>query len=437
MIVSADWVLPISGRPIRNGAVWSRSGRIDTVGHVDDVMTAAGGLETIQHFAGCAIVPGLVNAHTHLSLTGLAGLIPTRSQRGWDTALSTALRALDDDDLSACATAGALHCLRTGVTVVGDVALGPDSLAACADTGLGGVFYWEVAGIKAEDLSGDLADREFPTNPGRSVAARARLGVSPQTPYTSGPGLLQAAHRVASTHLLGFAMHVAESPAERELMRAGTGALAATARRLAHGFVSPGTGTVEYLQRLGVLDGTVAVHCTNIDENDVVRLKRHARGVVLCPRSDAAMGNGTAPVSAFSRVGVCMALGTESLASVPDLDLFAEARALRGLDVTLTAARTLEIMTRDGAAVLGVDDAFGTLEHGKQADLVVIDVGATLDPESAVVTWGSPERVVAVISAGLWRVRDHKAVFPSDSTERACSRAGRRAAAALSSAERA
>ena len=437
MIVSADWVLPISGRPIRNGAVWSRSSRIDTVGHVDDVVAAAGPHETLQHFPGCVILPGLVNAHTHLSLSGLAGLIPPRSQHGWDTALSTALRALDDDDLSACATVGALHCLRAGVTVVGDVGLGPDSLAACADAGLGGVFYWEVSGIKAGELAGDLADREFPTDPGRSVAARARWGVSPQTAYTSGPALLQATHRVASAHLLGFALHVAESPAEMELMCSGKGALAATARRLAHGFVSPGTSTVEYLLRLGVLDGAVAVHCTNVDESDIIRLKRHARGVVLCPRSDDVLANGQAPVAALSRVGVRMALGTESLASTPNLDLFAEARALRALDVTLTPTRILEIMTRDGAAVLGVEDAFGTLEHSKQADLVVLDVGAGADPESAVVANGGPMRVAAVISAGLWRVRDHKAVFPSDATERACARAGRRAAAALSAQERA
>lgn len=432
MIVSADWVLPVSGRPIRNGAVWSRSSRIDTVGHVDDVVAAAGPRETLQRFAGCAIIPGLVNAHTHLSLTGLAGLLPARSQREWNAALFIALRAFEDDDFSACAAAGAQRCLRSGVTVVGDIALGPESLAACADAGLGGVFYWEVAGIKAEDLSGELADREFPTNPGRSSAARARWGVSPQTAHTSGPALLQAAHRVASAHLLGFALHVAESPAEMELLRFGTGSLAASAHRLAHGFASPGTGTVEYLLRLGVLDGTIAIHCTNISERDVVLLKRHARGVVLCPRSDALQGNGRAPAAALSRAGVRMAVGTESLAVAPDLDIFAEARALRQLDVTLTPARMLEIMTREGAAVLGVEEAFGTLEHGKQADLVMLDIGATTDPEAAVVNKGGPDRVVAVISGGLWRVRDRKLVFPSDGTERACAAAGRRASDALS-----
>jgi cytosine/adenosine deaminase-related metal-dependent hydrolase len=431
MILSADWVLPVSGPPIRNGAVWSRSSRIDTVGHVDDVVAAAGASESVQHFPGCVIMPGLVNAHTHLSLTGLGGLLPMTSQRTWLAALTTALRALDDDDFGACATAGAMHCLRSGVTVVGDIAFGPESLAACADAGLGGVFYWEVTGIAADDLSGDLADREFPIDSGRPLASRARWGLSPNTPYTSGPDLLEATHRVASTHQLGFCLHVAESPAERELMMTGLGVLAGTARRMADGFVHPHTGTVEYLRRLGVLDGTVALHCTNLEAGDEVLLKRHARGAVLCPRSDAALGNGQPDVAAMSRAGVHMGLGTESLASAPDLDLLAEARALRHLDVTLTPARTIEIVTREGAAVLGVEDAFGTLQHGRQADLVVVETGATGDPEGAVVTKGGPDSIVAVISSGLWRVREHKLVFPTEATERACAQAGRRAAAAL------
>jgi aminodeoxyfutalosine deaminase len=435
MIVSADWVLPVSGHPIRHGAVWSRSSRIDTVGRRDDVVAVAGPKETVQDFPGCVIMPGLVNAHTHLSLTGLGGLLPTTSQRAWQAALTIAVRSLDDDDFSACATAGALYCLRSGVTVVGDIAYGPESLAACADAGLGGVFYWEVSGIDAGDLSGELADREFPTDTGRPLAARARWGVSPQTPYTSGPQLLEAAHRVASTHMLGFSLHVAESPAERELMATGSGVLAGTARRLAHGFEAPRGGTVEYLQRLGALDGAVAVHCTNIEEHDPTLLKHHARGVALCPRSDALMGNGQAPVAALSRAGVRMALGTESLASAPDLDIFSEARALRQMDVTLTPSRLIDIMTREGAAVLGLEDAFGTLEHGKQADLVVVETGETSDPEAAVMAAGGPEHIVAVISGGLWRVREGKLVFPADAIVRACEQAGRRAAAALSAAK--
>lgn len=431
MILSADWVLSVSGRPIRDGAIWSRSSRIDTVGHVDDVAAAAGPREAIQHYPGCVIMPGLVNAHTHLSLTGLDGLLPMTSQRAWLAALTTTLRALDDDDFGACATAGAMHCLRSGVTVVGDIAFGPESLAACADAGLGGVFYWEVSGIAAEDLSGELAGREFPTDTGRPLTARARWGLSPQSPYTSGPGLLEAAHRVASTHMLGFCLHVAESSAERDLMLSGLGSLAGTARRLAHGFAHPRTGTVEYLQDLGVLDGAVAVHCTNLEKGDEVRLKRHARGVVLCPRSDAALGNGQPDVAALSRAGVRMGLGTESLASAADLDLFAEARALRQLDVTLTPARAVEIMTHEGASVLGMEDAFGTLEHGKQADFVVVETGTTGDPEGAVVAKGGQDTIVAVISSGLWRVREHKLVFPTEATVRACADAGRRAATAL------
>jgi len=418
MIVTADWVLPVTGRPIRGGAVRTRGGHVVSIGPLDRVAATAPD-EPVEHFEGCTIIPGLVNAHTHLSLTVLGGLVEPMPMRPFLKSVTAAVLAMSDDDFAASAALGALESLRCGVTCVGDIAYGPEPLAACADAGLAGVFYWEVLGIDAGDLSGELADREFPTDIDRCTTGRCRCGLSPHTPYTSGPELLRATRLVAQRHHIGFSIHVAESPAEQELMLRDGGPLRETATRLAHGFKRPGVGSVAYLEQLGVLEGAAAVHCVHLEPGDARRLKRTARGVVLCPRSNAYLSNGDPPVADLSSSGIYLGLGTDSAASNHDLDLFEEARAARRLDSTLTSRRLLAMLTVDGARVLGLDNICGALEPGLSADLAVIATGATAEPESAVIDRGGRATIVSVMSAGAWRVREGKATLPTLSIERA------------------
>ncbi len=426
MILTADWVLPITGRPLPDGAVLTHGSRIEMVGRLQDVVAAAPD-DLVERFEGCVIMPGLVNAHTHLSLTVLGGLVESMPMRPFLKSVTKAILAMSDDDFAASAALGALQSLRCGVTCVGDIAYGPESLAACADVGLGGVFYWEVLGVDPGDLSGELAEREFPAEVGACSTGRARCGVSPHTPYTSGPELLRAMWNVAQRHHISYAVHVAESAAERDLMHRGAGPLAETAGRLAHGFRAPGVGSVAYLDGLGVLQDAVAIHCTNLESGDARRLKRSARGVVLCPRSNAYLHNGRPPVAELSAAGIYLAVGTDSAASNHDLDLWEEARALRALDPTLTSRRIVAMLTHDGARTLGLDHMFGSIAPGIQADLAVIRTSKTKDPESAVVAEGGEHAVEAVMSAGIWRVREGKSALPYHSVERAA--AGSRAVA--------
>jgi cytosine/adenosine deaminase-related metal-dependent hydrolase len=328
--------------------------------------------------------------------------------------VTAAVQAMTAADFEASAAEGALECLRAGVTCVGDIAYGPGPLAACAGLGLGGVFHWEVLGIAAEELEATLAARGFPAD---CAHGRARCGISPHTPYTCGPALLRRAADFARGRDLSFAVHVAESPAERELMLHGTGALADTAARLARGFTAPGVGSVAYLERLGVLPGALAVHCVSLEPGDAERLAA-ARGVALCPRSNAYLGNGAPPVAELRAAGVTLALGTDSAASNWDLDLFAEARALLALDAALTPRKLLRMLTRDGARALGLDDTVGALTPGLQADLAVVGTGPAPDPEAA------------VMAAGVWRVRGGEHTQPTRDI-------GEAAAAARGVAERA
>lgn len=430
MIVTGDWVVPVVGAPIRHGAVVVRSPLVVDVGPLDTMRERYPDLPVRQH-PGCVVAPGLVNAHTHLALTSVARVIGRAPFPAWLGRVAAVMRALDADDLAASCTHGALMSIRAGVTTVGDVAYGPEAPAASADVGLDGAFFFEVLGIAAQDLPRRLEELEFPADAESCRSGRTLCGLTAHAPYSSGPDLIRAVHREAQERGVPFAMHVAESDAEVELLMHGTGPFASLASRLAHGFTPPACRPIEYLHRLGALDSTIAVHCTKATDDEIRLLAHEAAGAVLCPRSNRILGNGEPPVRELRARGVRLALGTDSLASNDDLDLFAEARALLALDRTIEPERLLAIMTIEGASVLGLSDRVGALTPGRFADLIAVHVGATDEPARALIERGSAAAVHTVVSAGVLRVVDGRPTMLSRPIENASARVAEKAARAL------
>jgi len=434
VLITADWVLPVGRPPIRNGGVLVNGASIVGIGHAEEL--AKVGLRGPRHdFPGCVVMPGLVNAHTHLAMSCLKDVVPPMAFHDWIARVPVAFRALSDDDIAASISYGAHRAVASGTTVVGDIAYGPESLAVCADCGLGGMFYWEVLGMSVDELAQRLYELEYPSDPGTGCSRRYRCGLSPHAVYTSGPDLLRATRKIAAGQGAGFALHVAESAAETELLRTGGGPLADVAARLAQGFTPPTSSPVSYLDCLGVLEDAIAVHMVRVLPTDIPRLARLRTRVVLCPRSNRYLQNGTAPAWRFERAGIPLALGTDSLASNTDLDLFEEARALRDCEPRFDAHRLIEMMTAGGAGVLGMDDAFGTLEQGKQADLVAYRVPQTSDPYEALLETARRSTVEAVLSAGIWRVLGGSLTTGIAVIERAAHLAGQRATLAVKLAE--
>lgn len=409
MLISADWVLPGLRRPIRDGAVLISDGHVVEIGPLDELAGLPYSGDH-HHFEGAIITPGLVNAHTHLSLSAMRGLLQPSRFEEWLPRLVTAMRGWTHDDYAASAAFGAQTALLTGTTVVGDIAYGPESSAAAADHGLGGVFYWEVLGIPPEDLYAELQHREFPHADQGLCSRRIRCGISPHSAYTSEPALLKAVSAAAAELDAPVAIHVAESAAEVELIRAGTGPLAATAARLAPGFSPTGDGPVAYLDHLGVLDNATAVHLCQILPTDVPRLAATVRGAVTCPRSNRFLSNRVPPVSRLLAAGVPVGVGTDSSASNTDIDLMSEVRALQDADPSLTPTQLIQLITTMGAIALGCEDRFGMLEPGMEADLSIFDLGRTGSPEADFVARAGSDTLRAVISAGQWRVVDGRLV---------------------------
>lgn len=429
MLVTADWVLPISTGPIKDGALFISNGRVADIGPAHRVIQRHP--DAPRHdFPGHILMPGLVNAHTHLAMTCLKGLIPPQPFDSWITHIPRAWNALSQDDIAASIALGAIKAVASGTVAVGDIAYGSESMAIAADTGLGGVFFWEVLGIELEDLPQTLCDAEYPSDPGASCSGRLRCGISPHAPYTSGPRLIRGTHTIARAQGTAFGIHVAESPAEETLLMGQGGGLSGLAGRLARGFEPPRTSTVRYLDRLGALDGALAIHCTRVTAGDVRLLAAKAAGIALCPRSNAYLHGGVAPVKSLADSGVRIGIGTDSLASNTDLDLFEEARALRAIEPGLANERIIDMMTREGAQALAIDSHFGVLETGRMADFTLFRV-AGADPHAALVENAGRSSIEAVMSGGIWRVLSGAPVMGVSRVERGAHLATERAGLAI------
>jgi cytosine/adenosine deaminase-related metal-dependent hydrolase len=448
-LVTADWVLPVSGPPIPGGAVLTEGDRVVRVGPAAELERETPAAD-LTDLPGCAVIPGLVNAHTHLALTAFDGLLAPDELPDWMGRLVGGMRVLSSDDFRASAAWGAARCLAGGATTVGDIAYGVESMTAASELGLGGVFFWELLGIPASRLDDRLAETGFPgvghgpaestapdpaERPSEPLAAAARPGISPHTVYSSGPELIRAARRFADERGLCFCMHVAESRAEDDLMRRGEGPFARLAERLADGFAVPRESPVAYLDDLGVLERAVVVHGVQLDAADTSTLARRDAGVVLCPRSNAFLQGGLAPVAALAGAGVALAVGTDSVASNVDLDLFEEGRAVRRIHPGLDARATLELMTAGGADVLGLRDTRGRLAPGSRADLCAVRVGPVDRPEEALVEEGRATSVEAVMAGGEWRVLGGGPLFDTDRIERRAALVRERARRALETVE--
>ncbi len=398
-VLSADWVLPVEGPPVADGAVAFDGPRIAAVGTQDELGKG-------ERFRHAAILPGFVNAHSHLEYAVYAGFADGRPFGPWLATHIERKGRIGWDEHVAIARLGAAECLRSGVTTVADASFSGAAAHAAADLGLRGIVYLEVFGAD-ERAAGSALDRALArVEPVRSPLVA--LGVSPHAPYSVSPRV----YRAAAAYGLPIATHVAESDDELDYLRDGSGPLAAVAS-----VTPPGTTPVRHLAREGLLGPNVlAAHCVKVDEEEIALLAEHGVRVAHCPRSNALLGCGIAPLRELVDAGIGVGLGTDSPASTPSFDLFDEmraavfaARARAERPDALSAEQALELATLGAARALGLEEV-GSLAPGKRADLAVVSLAGSPylpweDPAAAVVFGGSPERVRLTLVDGEERYR--------------------------------
>jgi len=385
-LLSARWVLPIDTPPIAEGAL--------ALGDDGAVLAVARRAElraefpdAVEERAEGVLMPGLVNAHSHLELSGHVDAIPGgKGLFAWATALMAIRKTDTPDGQRAAARTAAAAAVALGTAAIGDVG---NSLAAApgiGGAGLAGGLFHELFGSR-EIATGDaLADaaRE------RAEAAAdwpERVGYvpAPHAPFSVGPELLARIFAAAAA-ARATSIHVAEDEDEVALLRDGSGRWPAF---LAGMGVDPATrvprkSPVAYLASLGAFQTEtppLLVHMVHAGDDDRRIAREAGATVVLCARSNLHIGGRLPDVQAFVTDGLPLAIGTDSLASVPDLSLWAEMATLAAHFPAVPAARWLEAATRGGASALGLR-GYGTLAPGSRPgvlDVLVDDVAAPIE----------------------------------------------------------
>jgi 5-methylthioadenosine/S-adenosylhomocysteine deaminase len=404
-LFAADWVVPVSSAPLAHGAVLVEGERIAAVGPAAALAAANPGAERIT-LPGCVLAPGFVNLHSHIEYAAYSGLGDGLAFGQWIAAHRDRTLMLGRDDLAAMARLGAAECLRSGVTTLVDASYAGATVAACSEAGLRAVVAVEAFGGDDADAVGvaDELDRRLAALAG-DAGPRVELAVSPHAPFTVGLELFAELVTRARARGQRVVTHLGESRHELDAMVRGTGVLAQ--------MVAPfGRHPIRELAERGLLGPeTVVAHAVHVDDDDIAALAASGAAVAHCPRSNAILGCGIAPVAKLRAAGVRVGLGTDSPSSALSLDLFDElraalllARASAGDPESLSTAAALQMATLDGARALGVVDR-GALEAGMLADLIAVRLDGTPfwpsdDPASALVLGGSPGLVTLVAIGG-------------------------------------
>ena len=418
ILYCAKWVLPISSPPIRDGALAVTDDRIEAVGSGEQISLRFSGCE-VRDLGDVALLPGFVNSHSHLELTAMRGLLDSEEHNffGWLRKLTTSRLAMTSEQLYVSAAWGACEAARAGVTCVGDSSdSAATTMSALRDVGLRAIVFQESFGpdprLAAENFQ---LLRQKLEQLRKSESPLVRAGVSPHAPYTVCGPQLELIAKLAQSEKLPLMMHAAESKAEEMLLREGTGVFAEGLAKRAIPWEAPGLSTIQYLEQCEILaTQPLLAHCINCDGKDLELLKATGSKVAHCPRSNAKLGHGRAPLKEFLKQDLPVGLGTDSVASNNSGDVLSEARyailAAR-TDASpeacgeLSASAGLKLATTGGAMALGLDGIIGELKDGMQADFVAVSLNGnhqlpSYDPASTLLFASTGRDVRLTVIAG-------------------------------------
>lgn len=381
-IYAASWLMSsASAPPLNGGAILVRDGIIAACGTISELKKSSDA--TVVEYPGCAILPGFVNSHTHLELTHfpawrLRSGVDYHPRRfvDWLLQLIKIKRGVKATEIPASVREGVRMCLESGTTAVGEIVTDHGQTHLYHSSPLAGRLFFEVLGHDSQRfcsmLDSALTACQSPS------AGRLAAGLSPHAPYTIGEGNLPAIRSAAEANSLPLAIHISESAAETDFIFNTSGPLAEEFYPFVgwqqHLTPPRRCSPTELLDRFGLLTaGALAVHCVQLTLADAEILSRRGVTVALCPRSNERLDVGRAPVALLRKLGIPLALGTDSLASNDSLSMWDEMRfALDIFKKELSPADLFSMATAGGARALGIAGTHGSLEPGKQADFQLV-----------------------------------------------------------------
>ncbi len=386
-ILCADYVLPVSADLIEDGAVVIDETKIIAVGSHTKIVAEYPEI-VVEKFHEAVIMPGLVNCHSHLEITAMRGFLDDVEADFYSWLMKlTSVRGekLTEEDIKTAALFGALEGVRSGVTCFGDIGrYGVAGFEALKTNGLRGVLFQET------DFSPNdrTADEDFGKLKDKFLELKAtetsfvKVGLSPHAPYTVSRKLFELITEYAVNENIKTSIHAAESNQERDFFETGEGFFAELYQKINLDWNAPRASPVRYLADIGVLQSApLLAHCVKVSDGDIDLISASRSKVAHCPKSNAKFGHGIAPLEKFLDADIRVGFGSDSVASNNVCDILEEARfatlAARTSECKkrfLPAKEIIETATFGGAKSLGLESEIGSLEAGKQADLIVISL---------------------------------------------------------------
>ena len=436
MLLTARYILPVAAPHIEHGAVLVQGDTIVEIGDFEH-LSAMHPDEPVRDFGLAALMPGFIDLHTHLEYTAMRGLVDDLPYSEWKLQLLQKERLFNAQDWDDSALLGALEALQSGITMVADITETGASGHAAQAAGLRALVYREVDTMEKAKVPEVMARAAADIEAWRSTSDSALIsfGIAPHAPYSCHPELFRRVAEYASDGT-PVAIHLAGSVEEYQFVKYGSSMLATDVRDSydvhAPLWLPTGVSPVRYVLQWGLFDvpNLLAVHCTQVDDADIQVLASRDVAIAHTPRCEAKLGMGIAPIEKFLRAGIRVGIGTDSPAASNSMDVFEEMRlgllvqrAALGEDHFMNARQFVKMATLDAARALKIDDRFGSLEPGKQADIIAVDLSKshqipTHHPYSTLVHTANQENVLATMIAGEfvyenreWSRMDHQRVY--------------------------
>lgn len=406
MLLSAKYLFPVTSKPILGGAVLVKEDAILDIGNIDSLRHRYPDEEVID-YGLAALMPGFVDLHTQLEKSVLRGVVVDQPYMQWILGIIERSSQLEPNDWYDSAVLGCIDALSAGITTVADITSTGASLEAVSALGIRGVIYREVGVM-------DKMRIEYAMHSAASDIGKWRksvnedlvtIGIAPASIYANHPEVFNLASELAIREDLPVALRLAGSREEYNFIMYGSSMFAVDKMsQQTRGYVEIppwlpfGVTPVRYALNWGAFDApnVMAIYVVHVTDEDINKLRENDVSICTCPRANAILGMGMAPLSDYLKSGFRVGLGTDSPAATESADMFSEMRTgllmnrARYTRSFLRSSTMLELATIGGARALKMDDKIGSLEIGKKADIIAVDLSSSnqsidLNPVSAVV----------------------------------------------------
>jgi 5-methylthioadenosine/S-adenosylhomocysteine deaminase len=421
MLLIARYVIPVSQPHIENGAVLVQNGRIVEIGSATKLRTRYPDERTTD-FGRAALMPGFVDAHTHLEYSAMRGLINDAPYAAWKLHITEKEKLFTAQDWNDSALLGTLEAVRSGITTIADITDTGASLKAIQAVGLRGTIYREVGTMKRQEVQRALEGAFCDVDAWRSSTnpEMVQIGIAPTALYNCHPLIFEGVANYAADGT-PVALHLAGSVEEYDFIRYGSSPFSVHSndveRDYGHDYppwLATGVSPVRYILNWGIFEApnVLAIHCVHVDDDDIEKLQEDNINIAHCPRCNAQLSMGVAPLTKFMKAGLKVGLGTDSPAATDAADPFLEMRT--GLQLQratgtranfIRAADILRMATLGAAEALGIDQITGSLDVDKCADIIAVNLSnsnqaPTHDPIEAVVYTGGIDNILMTMVGG-------------------------------------